>query len=167
MRALATLVLLVGCATAEPVPPIAPAAPTAFAQLEASRDLDGAVVGHTDAPTIVVMLASWCEHCKAELHELDAIRSHHVRLLGVNYRGHEEYDHRGSSSAIRAFAQGTPWLRIVPIGDDLFDALGGPPLIPTIYVYDRAGSLVETFDRRQRTPPSHDELVRLLARLGA
>jgi len=167
MRALAALVLLVGCATAEPVTPIAPAAPTAFAQLEASRDLDGALVGHSDAPTIVVMLASWCEHCKAELHELDAIRSHHVRLLGVNYRGHEEYDHRGSSSAIRAFAQGTPWLRIVPIGDDLFDAFGRPPLIPTIYVFDRAGSLVQTFDRRQRTPPSHDELVGLLARLGA
>jgi thiol-disulfide isomerase/thioredoxin len=171
MRALFALVFVTstawGCATAEPVPAIAPAAPTVLAQLEASADLDGVVVGHADTPTIVVVLASWCEHCKAELHELDAIRSHPVRLIGVNYRGHEEYDHRGNSVAIRAFAQGTPWLRIVPIDDAMFDALGRPPLIPTIYIYDRAGALVQTFDRRQRTPPSHDELVGLLARLGA
>jgi thiol-disulfide isomerase/thioredoxin len=145
-----------------------PAAPGAFAELEASTDLDGAPIGATDAPaTVVILLASWCEHCKAELHELEALRARHVRLIGVNYRGHEEYDHRGSSVAIRAFAAGTPWLRIVPIGDDLFDAFGRPPLIPTIYVYDRAGVLVQTFDRRQRTPPTHDELVALLARLGA
>jgi thiol-disulfide isomerase/thioredoxin len=167
MRALFALVLLASCATAKPVPAVAPAAPSAFAQLEASADLDGAVVGHTDTPTIVVMLASWCEHCKAELHELDAIRARRVRLIGVNYRGHEEYDHRGNSAAIRAFAQATPWLRIVPIDDALFDAFGSPPLIPTIYIFDRAGTLVQTFDLRQRTSPRHDELVGLLARLGA
>ena len=161
------LVLVVGMACTSTPAPIAPSAPTALAQLEASRDLDGVVVGHGETPTVVVVLASWCEHCKAELRELDAIRAHHVRLIGVDYRGHEEYDHRGGADAIRAFARATPWLRIVPVDDTLFDALGRPPLIPTIYVYDRAGALVQTFDRRQRTPPDRAELAALLERLGA
>jgi hypothetical protein len=34
-------------------------------------------------------------------------------------------------------------------------------------VFDRAGTLVQTYDRRQRTMPGRDELAALLARLGA
>jgi thiol-disulfide isomerase/thioredoxin len=165
MRAVLIAVLLAGCAADAPRA-IPPAAPTALAQLEASRDLDGVVVGHADAPTLVVVLASWCEHCKAELPELGAMRTR-ARIVAVNYRGHEEYDHRGNSEAIRAFAHTTPWLRVVPIGDELFDAFGRPALIPTIYVFDRGGTLVQTYDRRQRTMPGRDELAALLARLGA
>jgi thiol-disulfide isomerase/thioredoxin len=166
MRALPVAVVLASCAT--PKAAVAPAAPTALAQLEASADLDGAPVGTSDAPaTVVVVLASWCEHCRAELAELDAVRAHHVRLLGVSYRGHEEYDHRGGSAAIRAFAHATPWLRIVPIDDAMFDALGRPPLIPAIYVFDRSGKLVQTYDRRERAPPDRGELAALLQRLGA
>jgi thiol-disulfide isomerase/thioredoxin len=167
MRALVAAVLFAGCASGEvPTQPVRPAAPGVLAQLEASRDLDGLVVGHADAPTFVVVLASWCEHCKAELPELDALKSR-ARIVAVNYRGHEEYDHRGNSEAIRAFAHATPWLRIVPIGEELFGALGRPALIPTIYVYDRAGALVQTYDRRQRAMPNRDELSTLLHRLGA
>ena len=58
-----------------------------------------------------------------------------------------------------------PWLRVVPIDDDLFAALGRPALIPSLYVYDRRGALVATFDRRDRTPPTADELDALLAKL--
>ncbi|MEO8842358.1 MAG: TlpA disulfide reductase family protein [Kofleriaceae bacterium] len=124
-------------------------------------------MGAADGPTLVIVFASWCPHCRDELVELDSIRAHHVRMLGVNYRGHEEYDHRGNSVAVRAFADRTPWLRIVPIDDAVFAALGSPSQIPTMYLFDRAGALVETYDRRTRTPPSRDELVAALARLGA
>ena len=154
------------CATPARLPPGHDAS-TVLAQVEASRDLDGALVGNSrEHPTIVVVFASWCEHCRDELDVLDAVRGKHaVRLLGVNYKGHEEYDHRGSSDAVRAFARGVPWLRVVPVGDEIFGALGHPPLIPTLYVFDRAGALVATYDRRERAPPGEAELVALLERI--
>lgn len=165
MRAFAVLAL-VACASHAP-PPAAPApVPSALAQLEASRDLAGAPVGHAPGgtPTVAIVFASWCEHCKAELAELDAVRAHHpnVRLLGVNYRGHEDYDGRGSSAAVAAFAARTPWLRVVPIGDDVFAALGSPPAIPTLYVFNSRGTLVHVFDRRAHTP-ERAELEALLS----
>jgi thiol-disulfide isomerase/thioredoxin len=165
MRAFAVLAL-VACASQTP-PPAAPAPiPTALAQLEAARDLAGTPVGHADAPTVAIVFASWCEHCKAELAELDAVRARHpnVRLLGVNYRGHEEYGARGGSAAVTAFAARYAWLRVVPIGDDVWAALGSPPAIPTLYVYDSRGALVRIFDRRAHTP-DRTELDALLSPL--
>lgn len=158
---------LTGCAAAST--PIAAPAPQLLAQLDASRDLDGATIGSSDAPaTIVVVFASWCPHCRDELRVIDAVRARHrVRILGVNYKGHEDYDHRGGSDAVRAFARDVPWLRVVPADDALFDLVGRPALIPTILVYDRAGALAERFDRRERAPPDAAELDALLARLGA
>ena len=171
MRVAVTAVVLAGCATASSPSPIAPPPPLprVLAQIEASRDLDGGVVGTSDAPaTIVIVFASWCEHCRDELHVIDAVRTrHHVRVLGLNYKGHEEYDGRGGSTAVRAFVRATPWLRVIPANDALFTALGRPPLIPTLYVYDRTGALVTTFDRRQRAAPEPAEHDALLSRLGA
>jgi thiol-disulfide isomerase/thioredoxin len=166
MRLLVSLVFLLGC-VADPPQPNAVTRPGVLAEIEATRDLDGRLVGATDGPTLVIVFASWCPHCRDELVELDSIRSHHVRMLGVNYRGHEEYDHRGNSVAVRAFADRTPWLRVVPIDDAVFTALGSPAQIPTMYIFDRTGALVQTYDRRARKPPSRDELVAVLARLGA
>ena len=174
MRFLVALVFLVGCA-AEPPQPKATVRPGVLAEIEASRDLDGALVGSEGVgsggsragATLVIVFASWCPHCKEELVELDSLRSHHVRMLGVNYRGHEEYDQRGNSAAVRTFAEHTPWLRVVPIDDATYTALGRPALIPSLYVFDRTGALVESYDRRTRKPPSRDELAALLAKLGA
>jgi thiol-disulfide isomerase/thioredoxin len=135
-----------------------------LAQLEASPDLDGAVVGHSDLPTLVVMFASWCPHCKAELGELEPLRSR-VRMLGVNYRGHEDYAGRGGPAAVHAFVQRTPWLRVVPIDDALFAALGSPPQIPTIFVFDRNGALVASYSRKLRPPPDRAELTAVLNKL--
>lgn len=161
MRALLVAVVLTGCAaTSRP-----PAASGVVAQLAASRDLDGVLVGASDRPTLVVVFASWCPHCKEEFVELEALRAHHVRLLGVNYRGHEEYDHRGNSAAVRAFAARTPWLRVVPVDDALFAALGSPPLIPSIYVFDRTGALVAAYSRKDRTPPDRAELAAVIDKL--
>jgi len=167
MRWLVTFALLCGCVE-PPVAPVLP--PTALQSIEASRDLDGGVVGTYGRPTIVITFASWCSHCHEELATLAALRADHpgVRILGVNYIAHEVYAGRGNAQAVRAYvAQHAPWLRVVPADDALFAVLGRPPLIPTLYVFDRSGALVETYDRRYRAAPSVDELAELLGRLGA
>lgn len=152
-------------------PPEAPVRPAGeLAALDASVDLDGRAVGRADGATLVFVFASWCPHCHDALAVLDGLRPAfpRLRVLGVNYRGHEEYDGRGSSDAVRAYvARHAPWLRVVPADDALFAALGQPPKIPTLYVYDRAGTLRAIYDRRQRRLPDAAELRALLARIGA
>lgn len=165
------LVFLLGCPP-PPEPVLPRPSDRTLALVEASRDLDGVVVGAGPAApsaTIVVVFASWCGHCKVELAVVGALRSAHprVRILGVNYRGHEEYDGRGDAQAVRAYvASSAPWLRVVPAGEPLFDALGRPPMVPTLYVYDRAGTLAARYDRRERAMPDAGELGGLLRRLG-
>jgi thiol-disulfide isomerase/thioredoxin len=139
--------------------------------IEASRDLDGEVIGPSDAhATIVVLMASWCGHCKTTLAQLSALRGSHpkVRILGVSYQPHEDYDNRGSPVQLRAYvAEHVPWLRVVPAGEQLFGALGSPPFVPAVWVYSPRGLLVEFYDRREREPPTTAELEALLLRLGA
>jgi len=173
----AALLLLAACAATTPapvtpqpatapvtVPPAVSAAPSPLAQLEASRDLDNAVIGAQRTPTVVMLLASWCSHCRDELAVFDEIRAQHphVRWLGLNYKAHEEYDDRGSSAAIHTLAGATRWMRIVPADDALFAAFGSPPKVPTIFVFDSRGTLVATFDRRERSAPREQELDDLL-----
>lgn len=149
---------------------MSPKHPTPLELVEHSNDLDGHRIGHTDAAvTLVVSFASWCVHCKAELAVIDSLRGAHprVRILGVSYKAHEEYANRGSSDAVRAFVRASaPWMRVAPIEDDVFRALGSPPKVPTMFVFDRAGALVETYDRNRRAMPDAAELGALFARLG-
>ena len=139
--------------------------------IEANADLDGKAIGPSPAhATIVVLMASWCGHCRTTLVQLAAIREQHphVRILGVNYKGHEEYDNRGNAQQLRTYVgEHFPWLRVVPAGERLFDALGRPPFVPAVWVYDPRGELVQFFDRREREPPTTGEIEALLARLGA
>ena len=140
-----------------------------LAQLEAATDLAGARIGPSAAPaTVVLTFASWCTHCKHELAILEVLRAAHprVRILGVNYVAHETYAGRGGSAPLRAFLANAPWLRVIPAAEALFVALGSPPLVPTMWVFDRAGTLVETFDRRVRPPPDAAELAALVVTLG-
>ncbi|HEX5061315.1 MAG TPA: hypothetical protein VFV99_18235 [Kofleriaceae bacterium] len=136
-----------------------------FAQLEASRDLDGEVVGAgSESATVVVVMASWCSHCRDEIAMFDRVRvAHpHVRWLAVNYKLHEEYDQRGNAEAIRALARTVPWLRVIPAGDELFTAVGRPQKIPTVLVFDHGGAELANFQREHRAPPAQDELEALL-----
>jgi thiol-disulfide isomerase/thioredoxin len=171
MRRLILLLTLAACATTPPPKPTPPPPPTATLRdaaahalpaLEASRDLDDAPIGPAAAhPTLVIVFASWCVHCHEQLARLDAWRATHpaVRILGVNYKGHEEYDHLGSAIAVRRFvADHAPWLRVVPADDALFTALGAPAKIPTVYVFAADGHLIEAFDRSRRAPPTNAEL---------
>jgi len=56
---------------------------------------------------------------------------------------------------------------VVPADDALFMALGQPPKIPTLYVYDRDGALVQVYSRTERAMPDADELRELFRRIGA
>ncbi len=163
------LVLAVSCA-ATPVASERPP-PSVLGNIAGSADLDGAPIGPSAArATIVVVLASWCEHCKRELAVIASLRAAHprLRILGVSYTAHEEYAARGSPSALRAYlAAHAPWLRVIPADDALFAALGSPPKVPTIYVFDHAGALAARYDRRHRAMPDATELRALLVRLGA
>lgn len=162
--------------TAAP-PSVAPPAPTAarpsrralaataLSAVEASVDLDGAVVGRAAGPTIVVVFASWCGHCHDALARLAALRAARpdLRVLGVNYRGHETYEQRGGPAAVRRLvAERAPWLRVVPADDALFARLGAPPKIPTLYVYGADGELRALFDRSERPAPDDAELAAAL-----
>ena len=167
-RAIA-LLLVVSCATTPITRDRTP--PTLLGNIEGSRDLDGTPVGASDArATVVVVFASWCEHCKVELAVLDTLRATHprMRILGVSYQAHEEYAGRGSANALRAYvASSAPWMRVILADEPLFTALGRPPKVPTIYVFDHAGRLAATYDRRERKLPDAAELGALLVRLGA
>jgi thiol-disulfide isomerase/thioredoxin len=162
------LLVLVACAET-PVTPARPRDTTQLATIEASVDLDGAVVGKTTGATIVVVFASWCHNCHRELDVIAQLRPSYpsLRVLGVNYKGHEEYNGRGNSEAVRRYVgEKAPWLRVVPADDPLFDLLGRPRLIPTLYVYNRTGELVATYSRTDRAMPDGDELRELLRRIG-
>jgi thiol-disulfide isomerase/thioredoxin len=172
MRLLA-IALLLGLAGCPPSKPPARPQPTTgpLAMIEASPDLDGRPIGTSDArATIVVLMASWCGHCRAQLAQLADLRAAHphARIVGINYRVHEEYDDRDDAQRLRAYvAEHAPWLRVVPAGEQLFGALGRPPFVPAVWVFDARGELVTFFDRRERAPPTREELTALLAQLGA
>ncbi|MEO8706304.1 MAG: TlpA disulfide reductase family protein [Kofleriaceae bacterium] len=165
---LAVFGLIVACG-ALPPPTLRPSNTTQLAAIEASQDLDGVVVGKgSEHATIVVVFASWCPHCHDELAILAKLRPSQpaLRVIGVNYRAHEEYDHRGNPQAVRAYvAQYAPWLRVVPADDQLYAVLDRPEKIPTMYVYDRRGALVARYDRRERAMPDATELREVLRRL--
>lgn len=171
VRALVAL-LVAACAASPPAhAPPAPPRAAALVLLEAALDLDGRPLGASEArATVAISFASWCVHCHRELDLLAGMRAGYpgARFVGVNYRGHEEYAGRGGDAAVRAYVAGhAPWLRVVPVGDAAFAALGRPPKVPTLFVYDRGGALVATYDRRTRALPSAGELGALLRGLGA
>jgi thiol-disulfide isomerase/thioredoxin len=129
MRWILGLFLLVACA-AHPQQRISPPAPGALALVETATDLAGNPIGASPArTTIVIVLASWCEHCAAEIATLDTLRKLHptLRIIGVSYHSHENYDHRGNPEALKRYAGNHSWLPIVLADDSLFEALGSPP----------------------------------------
>jgi hypothetical protein len=157
---------------ARPQPVAMPASPTtpeaAWPLLARARDLDGAPVGDAPVTTAVVVFASWCGNCHVELlvlGELLAARDD-LRVLGVNFVHHEEYDERGDAAAVRAYvAAEAPWMRVVPGDEALFVALGEPPKIPALYVYAPDGRLRARYDRRWSHMPDAAELAALLDRI--
>lgn len=133
----------------------------AWPLLAAAPDVRGAPVGDDRRPTVVVVFASWCGHCRHELDELSWLMGQRddFRVVGINFRHHEEYDDRGSAEAVDAFVRDhAPWLRVVPAGGELWTALGGPPKVPSVFLYAPDGRLAQSWDRRVRAAPDAREL---------
>ena len=171
MRALVVLAFLAGCPQPHDTTPLPQPRARALAAIEASPDFDGRLIGTTDArATIVILMASWCGNCRAEIDVLWQLRQEHsrLRILAVSYKEHEEYDNRGNAQQLRAYIRDHAfWLRVVPAGEAMFDALGRPPFVPAVWVFDARGDLVKYFDRTHQAPPTKAELEALLAQLRA
>jgi thiol-disulfide isomerase/thioredoxin len=169
MSAIRLVVLAIVLAACAPfAPPTSAPRPDAWSVLESSRDLDGQVVGDPmGRKTVAIVFASWCEHCHETMAALASLRARpDVRIVGVNFRWQEEYDARGDAAAVRAYvSREAPWMRVVPGDEHLWSALGAPPKVPTIYVYDASGRLAAVYDRRARPSPEEPELAALLDRL--
>lgn len=161
-------ICLVGCAPLPPAPspPAAQRGAPAWQMLAGSRDLDGRVVGAAPGrATIAVVFASWCGHCRHQIAQLAEVIDGRddVRVLGINFLHHEEYDDRGDSQAVRDYvAAEAPWLQVVPAGERLWRELGSPSKVPTLYVFDDAGALRRVWDRRAGELPSYSDLVAAL-----
>ena len=133
----------------------------------AAKDLDGETVGQQDGveATAVVMFASWCQPCRKELAMLGELRRDRpgLRVIGVNY--YEEFEDRSDEERLRGFLAGSaPWLQVVRADKALFTALGRPSKIPTVFLFDGEGGLMERYLRAERAPPTREELEKALAR---
>lgn len=160
--------LIVACSGPAGQPATAPArakAPTA-ADLERGlqtllgyRDLNGGEVGVKDGvkATAVLVFASWCRHCRKQLGHFEQLLQAHpqLRVLGVNYFE----DPIEGDARVRAYlAENAPWLQVVRADKPLFNALGRPTHVPSLYLYDGSGRLVRVYLPPRHSPPTMDEL---------
>jgi thiol-disulfide isomerase/thioredoxin len=134
-----------------------------FEAVLASVDLDGQRVGQVPDKevTALVVFASWCGPCRAELAVLGELSQDEPRLrvIGINYLAYEEYADRSDDRTLRAFlAENAPWLQVVRAGDELMDALGRPQKVPSLFLFDRSGRLMRAYLRARRRPPTKEEL---------
>ena len=84
-----------------------------------------------------------------------------VRLILVN--AFEDYDDRGSAQQMLDLLRqlGVPW-PVVHGGPELRDAFGVQK-IPSLFVYNARGNLVQAFRRQERPMPSNRELATYLS----
>lgn len=166
-RVVVVALVLTACAgagaTARPVAPSVDAgAERVFARVRGGVDLDGAPVASRlapGAPTIFVVFASWCVHCRHELAVLAELRAAEpgVQIIGLN--AYEDWENTSNEAQLRAYvAANAPWLTVVRTDAAMLRDLGGVPKIPSLFVYDGAGHLARGYRRDQRTPPTLAEL---------
>lgn len=107
-------------------------------------DRNGKMWDHEELVGKVVVVnvwATWCKPCRHEMPELVALRDKYSKedlvLLGV-------LNEKASNAAIDKFAQKyNVNYPIVPINSELEVALDYPSALPTTFIYDRSGHLVE------------------------
>ena len=94
--------------------------------------------------TLINFWATWCGPCKRELPDLVSLSremaSRGVKIIGVSTdRGPNAID------MVRSFVQenGIPY-QVVVSNDDMEDAFGNPRAIPTTFLVDTEGKIVQT-----------------------
>ena len=149
----------------------APSGPhPAFVRVLAAADIDGVpATRHLVAgePTVFVVFASWCGHCRRELAILDELRTSQPRVHVIGVNAYEEWEQASDDKQLRAYlAASAPWLPVVRSDDALLHELGGVPKIPSVYVFDGRGRLTHRFARHERAAPSLAELRQALGQGG-
>ncbi|MCG8418323.1 MAG: TlpA family protein disulfide reductase [Proteobacteria bacterium] len=140
-----------------------------FRAVLAASDITGHEVGAAPPGkqvTAVVVFASWCQPCRNELALLGNLADSEPRLrvIGVNY--YEEFENWSDEERLRSFLRKrAPWLQVVRADDPLIDALGRPRKIPSLFLFDRNGKLVQSYLRSERKPPDRAELEQTIARV--
>ena len=159
---MAAALALVACGGAPARAPD-PAAPhPAFLRVQAGVDIDGRPAARYLAagePTLFVVFASWCGHCRRELAILDELRASEPRVHVVGVNAYEEWAQASDEATLRAYlAMYAPWLPVVRGDAALLRSLGGVPKIPSVFLFDGTGRLVHRFARHERPPPTLAEL---------
>lgn len=163
----ATLLALVAVACTNKSPP-APVT-LGYRTVVEAHDIDGRLVGAAPdkRATIVVFFATWCGPCRHELQILDELHAArpNVRIIGVN--AYEEWRNMSDQAKLRNFLKhNAQWLQVVRADKAIFEAFGGVPKIPSLFVFDRNGRIIKEYRGARRAPPTRGELDRLLGEIG-
>lgn len=146
-----------------------PGAVRGYQLVMASKTIEGEVLPIREAPVALVVFASWCGHCKKELGELGRLRQKHpnLRIIGVN--AYEDFQGISNRDKLKRYiADNAPWLtEIVSADSERLADFGGVPKIPTLFLYDAQGGVVEEYRRNQRPAPTPEELEAAILRATA
>lgn len=154
----AAIVVLTACGA----PTVADDTPSevawALAYLETLPDMRGrALPPRAGAPrTVVMFFASWCVHCRHELDAFEKLDLGGARMVLVN--AFEDYDDRGSTDDMRALLaeRGIDWP--VVVGNEDLRRRFDVTKIPSVFIYDEGGREIAAYRRRDRGPPTTQEL---------
>lgn len=143
-----------------------PGAIRGYQLVMAANTIEGVPLPTRKAAVALVVFASWCGHCKKELSELGQLRQNHpnLRIIGVN--AYEDFQGISNRDKLNSYiADNAPWLtEIVPADSTLLADFGGIPKIPTLFLYDAQGGVVEEYRRNIRPAPSPEELEAAIVR---
>lgn len=143
-----------------------------MAQLRAAPLLIPSAVTPIAQPslTFAVMFASWCGHCHVQLDILNRLRLAHpsVNFIGLSYAPFEEFNANGDLPRLRDYvAANAPWLPMYALPEAMYQRVGRPSKVPTLWAFAADGSLLATFDRAVRTAPDYTELDALVVSAAA
>lgn len=160
-----------GAAPRGPATPAERVPHAAWERVRGLKSVDGLALDQMIVPgraSVFIVFATWCEYCREELAMLGELRARYpdVQIIGLN--AYETWGERSDAERMHAYlAEHAPWLTVAEADDALLADLGGVPKIPSLFVFDGRGALVQAFRRHEIAhPPTEDELVRALSAAG-
>ncbi len=147
---------------AQPVPPAPSAFPLAPAfDLERLQGGRVSLAGLKGRIVVIDFWATWCPPCRAEMPWLVKAAAR-LESRGVTFVAISEDDPPGQTPLVTEFAREVPGLeRFAVLGDQDVEARYGVTSLPTLFIVDRQGRLLNTFVGAA----DEAELVGLLERL--